>query len=86
MSRTESGALAGLLLGALRSLGHAVTSTSGETAHPDGLLTLTEHVRDALVGQAIAPNEPVHVVIGNRPSDLGTLLGIWQTVRAIREN
>jgi long-chain acyl-CoA synthetase len=78
MSGTESGALAGLLLGALRSLGHAVTSTSGEAAHPDDLLTLAERVSGALAGQRIAPNEPVHVVIGNRPSDLGALLGVWQ--------
>jgi long-chain acyl-CoA synthetase len=78
MSGAESGALAGLLLGALRSLGHAVASTSGEAAHPDDLLVLAEHVRGALAGQGIAPNEPVHIVIGNRPSDLGALLGVWQ--------
>ena len=26
----------------------------------------------------VAPHEPVHVSIGNRPSDLGALLGVWQ--------
>jgi long-chain acyl-CoA synthetase len=78
MSGAESGALAGLLLGALRSSGRAVASTSGEAAHRDDLLTLAERVRATLAGQGIAPNEPVHVVIGNRPSDLGALLGVWQ--------
>jgi len=78
MSGVPSGALAGILLGALNSLGRAVGSTSGEAEHPDGLLMLAERARRALAGQDIAPNEPVHVTIGNRPSDLGTLLGVWQ--------
>ena len=78
MSGAESGALAGLLLGALSSHGHAVTSTSGEAAHPGDLLALAERVSGALAAQGIAPNEPVHIIIGNRPSDLGSLLGIWQ--------
>ena len=78
MSGVPNGALARILLGALNSLGHTVDSTSGEAVHPDGLLTLAERVRRALAGRDVAPNEPVHVTIGNRPSDLGTLLGVWQ--------
>ena len=78
MSGVPSGALAGILLGALKSVGHAVCSTSGEAEQPGGLLTLAERVRRALAGRDIAPNEPVHVTIGNRPSDLGALLGVWQ--------
>jgi long-chain acyl-CoA synthetase len=78
MSGEPRGAVAEILLGALGSLGHAVDSTSGEPEHPGSLLTLAERVRRTLAGRNIAPNEPVHVVIGNRPSDLGTLLGVWQ--------
>ena len=48
MSGVPSGALAGILLGALNSLGRAVGSTSGEAEHPDGLLMLAERARRAL--------------------------------------
>jgi long-chain acyl-CoA synthetase len=78
MNGRRCGALAEILLGALRSPGHAVDSTSGEAEHPDSLLSLAEHVWRALAERRIAPNEPVHVIIGNRPSDLGALLGVWQ--------
>src|ERR1700691_4509121 len=78
MSGVPDGALAGILLEALNSLRQAVDSTSGEKEHPGSLLMLAERVRLALAGLDIAPNEPVHVVIGNRPSDLGALLGVWQ--------
>jgi long-chain acyl-CoA synthetase len=40
-------------------------------------LALAERVRLALAERHVAPHEPVHVSIGNRPSDLGALLGIW---------
>src|SRR5580704_2332839 len=73
-----NGALAQILGGALTSLRHAVESTSGERSHPSDLPTLAGRVERALRERAVAPNEPVHVRIGNRPSDLGTLLGVWQ--------
>ena len=73
-----NGALAQILGGALTSLGHAVESTSGERAHPADLLALAGRVELALGERAVTPNEPVHVRIGNRPSDLGTLLGVWR--------
>jgi long-chain acyl-CoA synthetase len=73
-----SGALAGILLGALTSLRTAVDSTSGEPQQPDSLLALAERVRRALAEHDVKPDEPVHIVIGNRPSDLGALLGVWQ--------
>jgi long-chain acyl-CoA synthetase len=73
-----SGALAEILRDALRSAAHSVASTSGETQQGDGLLALAERVRLALAARQITPHEPVHVSIGNRPSDLGALLGIWQ--------
>jgi acyl-CoA synthetase (AMP-forming)/AMP-acid ligase II len=73
-----SGALAGILRDAFKPDGHAVESASGEPQQADSLLALAEGVRGALAARHVAPNEPVHVSIGNRPSDLGALLGVWQ--------
>jgi long-chain acyl-CoA synthetase len=73
-----SGALAEILHGALKAISHAVESTSGELQQGDSLLALAERVRHALAARHVAPHEPVHISIGNRPSDLGALLGIWQ--------
>ena len=73
-----SGALAELLCGALTSCVQGIESVAGECETSNRLLALAEKVQRALAGQGIAPNEPVHIVIGNRPSDLGALLGIWQ--------
>ena len=72
-----SGALTEILRDALKSAGHAVASTSGESQQGDSLLALAERVRRALAERHVAPHEPVHVSIGNRPSDLGALLGVW---------
>jgi long-chain acyl-CoA synthetase len=74
-----SGALAEILCDALKSAGHAVASTSGEAQQGNSLLALAERVRHALAERHVAPHEPVHIGIGNRPSDLGALLGIWQS-------
>jgi long-chain acyl-CoA synthetase len=73
-----SGALAEILRDALTPAGRVVESTSGELQQGHSLLALAERVRHALAARHVAPNEPVHVSIGNRPSDLGALLGIWQ--------
>jgi long-chain acyl-CoA synthetase len=73
-----SGALAEILSDALKPAGRVVDSTSGESQRADRLLDLAERVRHALATRQVAPHEPVHVGIGNRPSDLGALLGIWQ--------
>jgi long-chain acyl-CoA synthetase len=73
-----SGALAEILRDALQSASHAVESTSGESQQADSLLTLAERVRHALAERHVTPYEPVHISIGNRPSDLGALLGVWE--------
>ena len=73
-----SGALAEILRDALKPAGRTVDSTSDESQQGDNLLALAERVRHALAARHVAPHEPVHVSIGNRPSDLGVLLGIWQ--------
>src|SRR5262249_54535912 len=72
------GALAQVLDNALGSLGHAVESTSGERKQPAELLALAGRVERALGEHGIAPNEPVHVRIANRPCDLGAFLGVWR--------
>jgi long-chain acyl-CoA synthetase len=73
-----SGALAEILLDALTPAGRVVESTSGEWQQGRNLLALAERVRHALTARHVAPQEPVHVSIGNRPSDFGALLGVWQ--------
>jgi long-chain acyl-CoA synthetase len=73
-----SGALAEILGAALKAAGCAVMSTSGEAQQGDSLLALAERIRHALAERHVAPHEPIHVSIGNRPSDLGALLGIWR--------
>ena len=72
------GILAESLDDALRSLGHAVESTSGERQERGDLLGLADRVGQAPTGRGVTQNEPVHVRIGNRASDLGALLGVWQ--------
>jgi long-chain acyl-CoA synthetase len=73
-----SGALAEILGAALKPADCAIASTSDEVQQGDKLLALAERVRHALAARQVAPHEPVHVSIGNRPSDLGALLGVWQ--------
>jgi long-chain acyl-CoA synthetase len=69
-------ALGKILFEALKS-NQAIESADGEAAAGAGLLRLAEQVRHTLADRGVAPNEPVHVVIGNRPTDLGALLGVW---------
>lgn len=71
-------ALAGILSDALGPRAQAIESTSGGRREPSALLALARHDAVTLAGHGIAPGEPVHVRIGNRPSDLGALLGVWQ--------
>lgn len=73
-----SAALADLLGAALGSCGHPIESTSRERSDASSLLTLATRVAGALAARGGMPGEPVHVRIGNRPSDLGSLLGIWR--------
>ena len=72
-----SGALADLLAAALGSTDRPIASTRDASQEPAGLLALAERVQRALSAQSVARDEPVHLRIGNRPADLGALLGIW---------
>ena len=73
-----SAALADILGAALGTGGHPIGSTGGEAQEPSALAALAARIAAALAANGIAPGEPVHVRIGNRPSDLGALLGVWQ--------
>jgi long-chain acyl-CoA synthetase len=73
-----SGALAEILLAALKSPGRTIESAAGEAQGGADLLARAEEVRSALAERGVTPNEPIHVIIGNRPADLGALLGVWQ--------
>jgi acyl-CoA synthetase (AMP-forming)/AMP-acid ligase II len=70
--------LAELLSDALGSAGHPIESTGGERAESSTLLALAAQVADVLSRHASLPDEPVIVRMGNRPSDLGALLGVWR--------
>jgi long-chain acyl-CoA synthetase len=69
--------LGDILFTALQS-GRAFASADEDGQTGDSVLRLAERVRRTLVERGVAPHEPVHVVIGNRPVDLGALLGVWQ--------
>jgi long-chain acyl-CoA synthetase len=73
-----SGALIALLDGALHSLDHAIESTNGERKTPAELLALAGRVERALAAQGVVGAEPVLLRMGNRPSDIGALLGVWR--------
>jgi long-chain acyl-CoA synthetase len=73
-----SSALADLLRGALTSCPHGIESVSDERMSSHVLLASAENVQRTLAGVGITPHEPVHVAMGNRPADLGALLGVWQ--------
>jgi acyl-CoA synthetase (AMP-forming)/AMP-acid ligase II len=51
---------------------------SGESLDASDLARRAGTVESALRAKALARTEPVHAVIGNRPRDLGALLGIWR--------
>lgn len=73
-----SGALTALLDGALQSIDQAIESTSGERQTPAELIALAGRVERALTAQGVARAEPVLLRMGNRPSDIGVLLGVWR--------
>ena len=73
-----SGALASILAEALPELRWGIGSVSEPGIAPSEILAIGQHVEQALQTRGIAPDEPVIVRIGNRPSDLGVLLGVWQ--------
>lgn len=71
--------LAALLADALPRMRKPLTGVGDDPACTGAeIAVIAERVRQQLVAAGIEAAEPVIVRIGNRPSDLGTLLGIWQ--------
>ena len=70
-------ALANLLSEALRTATRPVASVADPACAPAELAAIADRVARALSAQQVLADEPVHVRIGNRPSDLGALLGVW---------
>ena len=71
-------ALAELMVRALPKLRWDIASVSDRALPPADVLAIGQRVEQLLRTSGVAPNEPVIVRIGNRPADLGSLLGVWQ--------
>jgi len=67
-----------ILGSALYSAAYPVSSTDGDKKTGTDLIALGDRVGAALKAKGITPHEPVLIRIGNRPSDLGALLGVWR--------
>jgi acyl-CoA synthetase (AMP-forming)/AMP-acid ligase II len=73
-----SGALASWLGDALAALKHPVGSVAAEPCSGAVLLAMADLVAAALRTGGVTPDEPVHLRMGNRPTDVAGLLGIWR--------
>jgi acyl-CoA synthetase (AMP-forming)/AMP-acid ligase II len=73
-----SAALAGVLGEALTALAHPVGSVAAEPCGGPALLAMADRVTAVLRGQGVMPDEPIHLRMGNRPTDIAGLLGIWR--------
>ncbi|MDP4005624.1 class I adenylate-forming enzyme family protein [Methylobacterium sp. NEAU K] len=73
-----TGALAAIMLEGLARPGSRVDEASGPGLSGHELDTQADLVAGLLLGAGVRPQEPVHVAIGNRASDLGALLGVWR--------
>src|SRR5215470_16340167 len=73
-----SNALADFVVAALRSNPHDIESIDGTRLAASEVMAVADRVTRAPADRGVRPAEPVHVRIGNRPGDIGALLGIWQ--------
>ena len=73
-----TGALGIILQRALSAARAPIGSTDGQEARGEALLALATRVAATLKDKGIAAAEPVLLRMGNRPSDIGALLGLWQ--------
>ena len=71
-------ALAALIETALPQMRWSIESVSDAACAPADVSAIGGRVAQALRSQGALPDEPVIVRIGNRPSDIGSLLGTWQ--------
>lgn len=73
-----SGALAEILIAALSKPRVRIGSTGEQELGASQILAIARSVDGALRDAGVRASEPVIVRIGNRPSDIGSLLGVWQ--------
>lgn len=73
-----TGFLAAIMQEGLARPGVRVDDVSGLALSGPALDASGDLVAGLLRAAGVRPHEPVHVAIGNRPSDLGTLLGVWR--------
>lgn len=73
-----TGALAEILRAGLGRPGCRVDESSGPGLSGHELDAHADLVAGVLRAAGVRPHEPVHVAIGNRALDLGTLLGLWR--------
>ncbi len=73
-----TGALGIILEQGLREARTPIAGVGGECESGGALLAHATRVKGALRGKAVAVAEPVLLRMGNRQSDIGALLGIWQ--------
>lgn len=72
-----TGALGTALARALATSGSHFRDTSGTTSPAADLISHADRVAALLKTAEIRDNEPVHLEIGNKPADIGSMLGIW---------
>jgi acyl-CoA synthetase (AMP-forming)/AMP-acid ligase II len=73
-----TGALATIMREGLARQGSRVDEVSGPGMSGRELDAHADLVAGLLRGAGVRPHEPVHVAIGNRALDLGTMLGVWR--------
>ena len=69
--------LADLLVAALTGSELRLWHAHGAAWRSADILAPLRRTAGGLGAQGVHPAEPVHVIIGNRPEDLGALLGVW---------
>ncbi len=69
--------LAALLDEGLRTRSPSIVS-AGTRLEASELRAIADRIARDLARGGVAPDEPVHVMIGNRPADLAALLGVWR--------
>jgi long-chain acyl-CoA synthetase len=72
-----TGALGKTLARALATSGSHFRDPSGTTSAAADLISHADRVAALLKAAEVQDDEPVHLEIGNRPTDIGSMLGIW---------
>lgn len=74
-----TGSLAALLSEALARASHPIGCVGADEMAAQTVTAVAEQVADGLRAGDVGADEPVLVSIGNRPADLGAVLGVWRS-------